>query len=116
MSPDRAAVESAANHAAELAGRMSAEIERTGYDRARTERLLRSISADGEAISLDGERTAEQATMTVDSLYIADAKAGASNAATRSAIDGLFKLVNNPSAYNAPQFAAQMHRVHDSLR
>ena len=116
MSPDRAAVESAANRAAELAGRMSAEIERTGYDRARTERLLRSISADGEAISLDGERTAEQATMTVDSLYIADAKAGASNAATRSAIDGLFKLVNNPSAYNAPQFAAQMHRVHDSLR
>ena len=54
--------------------------------------------------------------MTVDSLYIADAKAGSTNAATRSAIDALFKLVNNPSAWNGPQFAAQMHRVHDSLR
>ncbi len=116
MSPDRAAVESAAGHAAEQAARMTAEIERATYDRARTERLLRAITADAEAISLDGERTAEQATMTVDSLYIADAKAGATNAATRSAIDGLFKLVNNPSAYSAPQFAAQMRRVHDSLR
>jgi hypothetical protein len=116
MSPDRAAVESAANRAAEQAARMTVEIERAAYDRARTERLLRAISADAETISLDGERTAEQATMTIDSLYIADAKAGATNPATRSAIDGLFKLVNNPSAYNAPQFAAQMHRVHDSLR
>ena len=116
MSSDRAAVEAAANRAAELAGRMTVEMERATYDRARTERLLRAISADGDAISLDGERTAEQATMTVDSLYIADAKAGSTNAATRSAIDALFKLVNNPSAWNGPQFAAQMHRVHDSLR
>jgi hypothetical protein len=116
MSPDRADVEAAANHAAALAGRLSDELQNYTYDRAHTEILLRSITADADAISMDGERTAEQATMTVDSLYIADAKAGAQNAETRSAIDGLFKLVNNPSAYNGPQFAAQMKRVHDSLR
>ena len=116
MSPDRAAVERAANQAAELAAKLGLELQNYTYDRDRTDRLLRSITADGDAISIDGERTAEQATMTVDSLYIADAKAGATNGETRTAIDGLFKLVNNPSAYNGPQFAAQMKRVHDSLQ
>ena len=54
------------------------------------------------AAAAASERTAEQATMTVDSLYIAQAKAGSPNPATRQAIDGLFQLVNNPSSYNAP--------------
>jgi hypothetical protein len=52
----------------------------------------------------------------VDSLYIAEARDAGKNAATREAIDGLFKLVNNPSAYNAPQFAAQMKRVRATLQ
>ena len=116
MSPDRAAVAAAAERAATLSGKLAEELQNYNYDRPRTERLLRAITADADAISLDGERTAEQATMTVDSLYIADAKSGTPSPDTRSAIDGLFKLVNNPSAYNAPQFAAQLKRVHDTLR
>jgi hypothetical protein len=54
--------------------------------------------------------------MTLDSLYIASAKDGEVNAETRSAIDGLLKLVNNGSAYNAPVFAEQMKKVRASLR
>jgi hypothetical protein len=115
MSPDRGAVEVAANRAAELAGRMVAGMRDATYDSARTESLLRSITAD-DAIAYDGERTAEQATMTIDSLYIAVAKAGMPSPATRQAIDGLFQLVNNPSAYNGPQFAAQMKKVNSTLR
>ncbi len=116
MSPDRAAVEAAANRAADLAGQIVVNVRDASYDTARTDRLLRAIASDGDAISVAGERTAEQALMTLDSLYIAEAKAGAPNAATRQAIDGLFPLVNNPSAYNAPQFAAQMKKVRSSLR
>ena len=115
MSPDRPDVIAAAEHAADLAAKLSTELQSASYDRARTERLLRAISADADAISQDGERTAEQATMTLDALYIADANAGARNPETRAAIDGLYKLVNNPSAYNAPQFAAQLRRVHQTL-
>ena len=115
MSPDRAAVEASANRAAELAGRMVADVRDATYDRARTDRLLLAITGDADAIAADGERTAEQATMTIDSLYIAEAKAGSTSPATRAAIDGLFKLVNNPSAYNAPQFAAQMKKVRATL-
>lgn len=116
MSPDRAAVEAAANRAAQLADRMVAAVRDAKYDRARTNRLLHAIAADADAISENGERSAEQATMTLDSLYIASAKDGGSNTETRAAIDGLFKAVNNPSAYNAPQFAAQMKKVETSLR
>jgi Cytochrome c554 and c-prime len=115
MSPDRGAVESAATRAAKLADKLVAEVGAARYDRARTERLLRNIASDGDMISRQGERTAEQATMTIDSLYIAVAKAGGTNAETRSAIDKLFMQVKNPSGYNAPQFAAQMKSVATTL-
>jgi hypothetical protein len=115
MSADRNAVEAAAEQTADLAGRMVTSVQDATYDRARTGRLLAAITSDADAISADGERTAEQATMTVDSLYIAEVKDGGKNPATREAIDGLFKLVNNPSAYNAPQFAAQMKKVRATL-
>jgi hypothetical protein len=115
LSPERTQVEVAANHAATLADKLVGEVDAAPYDRARTQRLLKSIAADGDAISRQGERSAEQATMTVDSLYIAIAKAGAPNPETRAAIDRLFTQVKNPSGYNAPQFAAGMKSVAATL-
>jgi hypothetical protein len=54
--------------------------------------------------------------MTVNSLYIAAAKADGPDPATRQAIDGLFKLVNNQSSYDARQFAEQLRAVRSTLR
>ena len=116
MSPDRTAVIAAAKRAASLSDKLLGEVQNASYDRARTQRLIKSIAGEGDLISRQGERAAEQATMTVDSLYIATARAGAASAETRSAIDALFVQVKNPSAYNAPQFAAQMKRVELSVR
>ena len=116
MSPDRGAVVSAAKHAASLSDKLLGEVKNAEFDRARTQRLIKSIAGEAELISRQGERAAEQATMTVDSLYIATAKAGAPNAETRAAIDALLTQVKNPSAYNAPMFAAQMKRVEMSVR
>ena len=116
LSPNRAEVETAANRAAELASQMIAEVRDASYDGERTERLLRSITEDADPIAFDGERTAEQATMTIDSLYIAEAKAAGPAPATRQAIDGLFRLVNNPSSYDAKQFADQLRVVRSTLR
>ena len=116
MSADRAAVETSANRAATLAEKLTGEVEAAQYDRPRTQRLLRAIANDGDVISRQGERSAEQATMTVDSLYIAVAKAGGVNQETRSAIDRLFAQVKNPSGYSAPQFAASMKSVAATLR
>jgi hypothetical protein len=116
MSPDRGAVESAAKRAATTADKLLEEVRDAQYDQARSERLLKAIANDADAIARQGERAAEQATMSVDSLYIADMKAGAPNATTRSAIDQLFAQVKNPSGYNAPMFAAQMKKVAATLR
>jgi len=116
MSADRAAVEAEADRAAELAGQMIAKVRDASYESERTERLLRSITDDADAIAFDGERTAEQAAMTINSLYIAEAKAEGPTPATRQAIDGLFQLVNNPSSYDAKPFAAQLKKVRGTLR
>jgi hypothetical protein len=116
MSPDRAAAESAAKRAAALSDKLLGEVRDAQYDQARTRRLLKSISGEADAIAKQGERAAEQATMSVDSLYIASAKAGAANPGTRAAIDGLFTQIKNPSAFNGPMFAAQMKKVESTLQ
>jgi hypothetical protein len=116
MSTDRAAVESAADKAARLAGKLVGEMDAAPYDKDRAQRLIRAITSDADAISRQGERVAEQATMTVDALYIASAKAGAGNAGTRAAIDQMFVQVKNPSGYNGPAFALAMKRVGASVR
>ena len=56
--------------------------------------------------------------MALDSLYIAysrDAKP-ASAAEVRAAINGLFQQLENPSAYNADQFAVSLRRIRALLR
>ena len=83
-----------------------------------TMRLLQNISNDADEISNDGERAAEQAAMALDSLFIAYARAEkAANAAdVRTAINGLFQQLQNPSNYNPADFARQMRKVNSLLR
>ena len=80
-------------------------------------RAMQGIAQDAENISLGDERTAEQAAMALDALYIAYSKqANPSNAAeVRAAINGLFQQLENPSAYNADQFASSLKRIKDLL-
>ena len=88
------------------------------YDRALVLHMLQRISDDAEAISLADERAAEQAVMAMDSLYIAyskDAKPGNADE-VRAAINELFRQLENPSAYNADQFAASLRRIRPMLR
>jgi hypothetical protein len=75
--------------------------------------MLQRISDDAENIALADERAAEQAAMALDSLYIAysrDAKP-AKAAEVRLAINGLFQELENPSGYNADQFASSLRRI-----
>jgi hypothetical protein len=87
------------------------------YDQAVALRMLQRISDDAENIAIADERAAEQATMAMDSLYIAysrDAKP-ANAAEVRAAINELFQQLENPSAYNADQFASALRRIHTLL-
>jgi hypothetical protein len=118
LNPDRKAVVSAASTAAPLAQRLAERLATTHYDQAIALQMLQRISGDAENISVADERAAEQAVMALDSLYIAyshDAKP-ANAADVRAAINGLFQQLENPSAYNADQFAASLQRISALLR
>ena len=118
LNPDRNTVASAASAAAPVAQRLAERLAAMQYDQAATLRMLQRISDDAENIALADERAAEQAAMALDSLYIAysrDAKP-ANAAEVRAAINGLFQQLENPSAYNADQFASALRRIRTMLR
>src|SRR5229473_2603673 len=117
LNADRNTVASAASAAAPVAQRLAERLATMQYDQATTLRMLQRISDDGENIALADERAAEQAAMALDSLYIAysrDAKP-ANAAEVRAAINGLFQQLENPSAYNANQFAAALRKIRTML-
>jgi len=118
LAPDREAVASAASVSAELADRMARRMAALPYDEALTLRLLRAICSHADYISGQGERAAEQATMALDSLFIAytrNVKLG-NEREVRAAIQALFQQLQNPSDYNALLFARQMRRLEALLR
>jgi hypothetical protein len=113
LNPDRNAVAASASAAAPIAQKFAEQLAVMQYDQSLVLRMLHQISGDAEAISLDGERSAEQAAMAMDSFYIAYSKnANPANAEeVRAAINELFRELENPSAYNADQFAASLHKI-----
>ena len=117
LNPDRNAVSAAARAAVRVAQQFAERLATMTYDSAIALHAMQGITQDAEAISLGDERAAEQAAMALDSLYIAYSKqANPPNALeVRAAINGLFQQLENPSAYNADQFASVLRRIHDLL-
>jgi len=118
LNPDRNMVAAAASAAAPLAQRIAMRLADMQYDQAVTLRMLQRIPDDAENIALADERAAEQAAMAMDSLYIAYSKdAKPANAAdVRAAINALFQRLENPSSYNADQFASALRRIRTLLQ
>ena len=110
LNANRQQVSSEATSVSELAGRLATRMNALKFDQPQTLRLMKSISADGQGISDQGERPAEQATMALDSLFIAYSKNGklANDAQIRAAINGLFRQLDNPSDFDGFKFAAAM--------
>jgi len=117
LNPDRDAVASAAASSARLADALVAKINAATYDPASTLRLLQRISADADDISAQGEQSAAQAAMALQSLFVAyDRDVKFQNSAElRAAISGLFQQLENPSAYDPDRFARQMQQVNSLL-
>jgi hypothetical protein len=110
LNANRQQVSSEATSVSELAGRLATRLNAMKFDQPLTLRLMKSISADGQAISEQGERPAEQATMALDSLFIAYSENGklANDTQIRAAINGLFRQLDNPSDFDGFKFAAAM--------
>jgi hypothetical protein len=118
LTPDRDAVASAATSSARTADALVAKVQAAAYDPAATLRLLRKICDDADEISGEGEQSAAQAAMAIQSLFVAydrDAKL-ANSAQIRAAISALFDQLQNPSAYDPTKFSRQMQQVNALLR
>lgn len=116
LSGNRQEISEAAGRAAAAAQQLAKQFESATFDRGTTLRLMRGLAEDGARISAKGERAAEQSAMTLDDLYTAYSGTDKNNdTPTGKAIAGLFDLVNNPSAYSAPRFAAQLQKVNALL-
>jgi hypothetical protein len=118
LNGNRQQIAATATSAAGVANQLAHSVESQNYDQSLTLRLMRHVARDGGPISAEGERSAEQATMTLDSLFRAyNQNVKPANATElRAAIDGLFQqLQQDPSSYSAPRFATQMQRVSEVL-
>jgi hypothetical protein len=117
LNPDRNSVVAATSAAAPVARRLADHLAGMQYNAALALGTMQKITDNAEEISLADERAAEQAAMALDSLYIAYSKeTKPTNAAeVRAAINGLFQQLENPSSYNADQFAAALRKIHDQL-
>jgi hypothetical protein len=113
LNGNREQIAASATRASAWADQIVKQVDAQGFDSAMTLRLMRRVASDGPAISNEGERSAEQAAMTLDSLFRAYSQNAKPAYATelRAAIDGLFGLLQDPSVYSAPRFAAQMQKV-----
>jgi len=117
LNPDRNVVANAATAAAPLAEQIAERLAGMQYDQAITLRMMQRITDDAENIAIADERAAEQAAMALDSLYIAYVKDSrpANDAEIRGAINILFQQLENPSSYNADQFASALRRIRPML-
>jgi len=117
LNPERRIVADAAAAAAPLAQHIAERLSTMPYDQAITLRMLQGITDDADNIAMSDERAAEQAAMALDSLYISYSKDTdpADAAEVRAAINALFQQLENPSAYNADQFAAALRRIRPLL-
>ena len=112
-SSDRAAIATEAKNAAVIAHDLALKLNHMPYDSAMTLRLLHQITADADYISSQDEHAAAQATMAIQSLFVAyNRNEKVQNAQElRTAITGLFDQLQIPSNYDPTRFSRQMHEV-----
>jgi len=114
---DRAQIAAAAKQASARADQIAQHLRRQQYNRDLSIRVMQAITADGTPIAEQGERSAEQAAMALSAIWLAYQKNEkiSNEQELQAAINRLFDLLQNPSTYNAPTFAAQMQKVRTLL-
>lgn len=117
LASDRPQIAAQSASLAEVADRVANKLNTATFDSAATLRLLRAIAGDPE-IAAQGERSAEQAAMALDALFVAYSRsASPANAdRVRASIQALFRQLDDPSSYNGPRYAQAMRQVSDLLR
>jgi len=96
---------------------LAARLATSPVDRSRTIQYVRAIAEDAQRISMAGERSAEQAAMSLETLIgtLSQSK-DVDAAAARAALDRLFQQLENPSGYDPRRFEPALRGVTHLLR
>ncbi len=110
-------ISTAAHEAAGVTEQVLQNLKGQQYSQDLTARIMLAIASNGNEIADGGERAAEQAYMALDTLSIAYAASGklGNEQELRAAVAKLYAQLQNPSAYNAPQFQQQLQKIHAML-
>ncbi|MGH7392880.1 MAG: multiheme c-type cytochrome [Candidatus Rokuibacteriota bacterium] len=111
----------AATLGTKIAGAMNQEAPRAAgpeYDQASTQKIMKGIAGDADAIAAAGIRAAEQAAMALDRLYSTYSKAPGQKAdkAVGGALDRMFAALEDPAKYSAPGFAKEVKAFDQSFK
>jgi hypothetical protein len=119
VTADRRQLAAAALSAGDAADEAARRIAGFHFDAPAALALMKRISGAGDWISGQGERSAEQATMVLNSLVIAycgNRKDEPGQVELKAAVKSLFQLVENPGAYNPASFAGRLRAFRAQLR
>jgi len=114
----------AARFAAGLVEKVANEFKNTSSESKKPilRQIMLEISAEADSIANQDTRSAEQAYMALDSLFRSydGIKTGerldtGAHRYVGSAIEALYKQFDNPSAYDAPDFAKALRNIHNAL-
>lgn len=105
---DRKTIAAKAKGASEAVDKMVRVLTSRELQREDAQKILTALSTESERLATMGPKTAEQATLAVQSLAAAK---GEKSKDFDSALKGLYREVENPSNYNAAQFADGLRRA-----
>jgi hypothetical protein len=109
---NRPEIASIAKSASTEAESLAHQLVNASFDVAWGVRLMKAIASD-DNIPAQGERSAEQAAMALQSLFVAtcDQANFRDKEQIRKSINALFAQFQTPSAYDQYKFARQLHSV-----
>jgi hypothetical protein len=103
-----------ATEIATLADQLARQLAGMKFDERVTRALLRAVSSDTRIGYDSGIRSAEQAAMTLDTLYATYSKVVTvpNHNEIKAAINRLYDHLQDPARFDPAQFAAHMQAVH----
>lgn len=113
---DRAKIAAAATQVGDVTNQAAAKVAVRAFDESTTLTLMKAISSDA-AVSAAGVRAGELAAMALDRLYNAYSKSPGKKAdkAAQTALDDLFKDVDDPKKFDAKQFASDLKAFNTAI-
>ena len=115
---DKATAQTLAAKISTAAAQEAPKIASRDFDQATTQRLIKSVAGDADAIGAAGIKAAELTAMSLDRLsstYFKGINAKADKSVS-DALDAMFGAVEDPAKYDAKEFVAQVKAFDKSFK